>query len=318
MKVLAGIPSTVVDGYTYMGNYEFLGEGNETIGLNDYLLNKRVFESNANNSLSAFKAYLKNNEGVSDGSPIYISVDGRILEERILLDEDATTEPEPTEGVDDLRVKRTIKAGEWSTLALPFFMNEGQLKEAFGDDVQLAEFEKYEMSDDKTAITVFFKEVNLAEDGLTPRIPYIIKTSKDISEFTLSAALEPWGSFAHYEYEDPDTQEHTYGFFVGTYRAGTTVPENCLFLSDNSFWYSTGQTVMKGFRAFFDFKDILLSQDEAPSRIKMSVAHESSGVTYIETDSLPNVILFDLQGRQVTNPTRGLYIRNGKKVWLKN
>lgn len=47
--------------------------------------------------------------------------------------------PEAAEGV-NVRVKRTIKANEWSTLVLPFAMTAEQVKSAFGNDVQLADF----------------------------------------------------------------------------------------------------------------------------------------------------------------------------------
>ena len=58
---------------------------------------------------------------------------------RIVLDELSTTAPEDASGV-DVRVKRTIKAGDWNTICLPFAMTEEQCKAAFGDDVELADF----------------------------------------------------------------------------------------------------------------------------------------------------------------------------------
>ena len=55
---------------------------------------------------------------------------------RTVLDENSTTAPESQTNV-DVRVKRTIRANEWSTICLPFAMTETQVKTAFGEDVKI-------------------------------------------------------------------------------------------------------------------------------------------------------------------------------------
>ena len=42
----------------------------------------------------------------------------------------------------------------------------------------------------------------------------------------------------------------------------------------------------------------------------------TTGITTIETTTDSNAI-YDLQGRRVTNPAKGIYIVNGKKVIIK-
>ena len=72
---------------------------------------------------------------------------GEPADTRTVLDETSTTAPEAATGV-DVRVKRTIKAGEWSTICLPFAMTEAQCKAAFGSDVQIGDFTGYEATED--------------------------------------------------------------------------------------------------------------------------------------------------------------------------
>ena len=41
------------------------------------------------------------------------------------------------------------------------------------------------------------------------------------------------------------------------------------------------------------------------------------GISLSETDKKTSSTLYDLQGRQVVLPTKGIYIRNGKKIIVK-
>ena len=176
---------------------------------------------------------------------------------RVVLNETSTTAPVAATNV-NVRVKRTIYANEWSTICLPFDMTEAQVKAAFGDDVQLAEFMGYEVCDGGLQIKVIFDDVMLAEDGLMANHPYIIKVSSNIKAFTVDGVtIIPDEDHAVAEFDNGKSgnHRHVYGTFKGTYHAGTTVPNNCLFLKDNKFWYSTGLTDMMAFRAYFVFED---------------------------------------------------------------
>ena len=85
-----------------------------------------------------------------------------IVDNLITLSELSTDFPEPNEGV-GVKVIRTIKADEWSTICLPFDMNESQVKAAFGCDVQLGDFTGYTAtveSNATTSIAVHFSSVS--------------------------------------------------------------------------------------------------------------------------------------------------------------
>lgn len=237
---------------------------------------------------------------------------------RTLLDETSTTVPAAATNV-NVRVKRTIKANEWSTLVLPFDMTEAQVKTAFGNDVQLAEYIEHEMNSTKTQLTVTFDDALLAQDGLMANNPYVIKTSKDITEFTVDGvtiAPDEDGAIAEFTNGRSGSRKEVYGTFKGTYHAQTVVPANCLFLSENQFWYSKGLTKMKAFRAYLDLVDVLASVENAGARITMNFGGETTGIGNVNANENDNRY-FDLQGRRVLKPGKGLYIRNGKKEVIK-
>ncbi len=236
----------------------------------------------------------------------------------VVLDENSTTVPKAAQNV-NVTVKRTIESGQWSTLCLPFDMTESQVYEVFGSDVQLAEYIEHEMNEEATSLTVSFDDANLAEDGLMANTPYIIKVSANISEFTVngvSLVPDEDGAFAEYNNGRSGSRKEVYGTFRGTYHAQTIVPIYSLFLNDNKFWYSTGQTKMKAFRAYFDFKDVLAGvKNEA--NVKMSFNNDTTTWVY-DLEHLRESSVYDIAGRKMGTPKqRGVYIVDGKKVAVK-
>lgn len=236
----------------------------------------------------------------------------------VTLDENSTTLPEASDGETEIKVKRTLKANQWNSVCFPFAMTEAQVYEAFGEDVQVAEFIEYESTDDLTSINVIFDEALLAEDGLMANYPYIIKTSKNITEFMVTSVIEPDEENAVAEFSNgrAGSRKEVYGTFYGTLKAGGKVPANCLFLNGGDFWYSTGQSNIKAFRGYFEFVDVLASLETADSNVKMVFRGETTGIKDVTVETA-NDDMYDLQGRRIVNPDKGVYIKNGKKVVIK-
>ena len=217
------------------------------------------------------------------------------------IDEMATTLPESQDNVSYVMVKRSITANQWNTICLPFSMTSQQVKNSFGDQVQLANFTGYDYQNGN--ITVNFETV----DHMEANHPYIIKLPTAISSFNVS------GNMSIAPSSTPMTSG-TSGRMVGTYVANTTIAKNLLFLSDNMFWYSVGKTKMKALRAWFDFDDVLPSVDGAATRIVLSVDGETTGIDRV-IDIAGNGEVYDLQGRKVKRPARqGIYISGGRKI----
>lgn len=221
----------------------------------------------------------------------------------VVLDETSTTAPEAAAGV-NVRVKRTIKADEWSTICLPFAMTTEQVKAAFGDDVRLGDFQGCEENGEK--VNVKFAEATAIEANH----PYIIKVSTPVSEFTVDGVdISPE--------DEPmikkDKYKSKYNSFIGNYVNGTKVDDYGLYLMGGKFWYSKGNVNVKAFRGYFVFDTIDVDYDTARMDITFddatgirNIGHAADAEKY-----------YDLSGRVVSKPGKGIYVRNGQKMVVK-
>ena len=238
---------------------------------------------------------------------------------RIILDENSTTLPDAADGV-NVRVRRTINANEWSTICLPFAMSETQVKAAFGSDVQLAGFNDYEIEED-TDNNVVGIAVNFVDaTAIEANHPYIINVSKAITEIEVDGVdIDAQDAVVDFDTSRRKNQPRQ---FVGVYTAGTTLEWGSLFLSGNQFWYSVGNTKIKAFRAYFNFYDLLSDFESNYEARSIRMCFEDKTTTGIKSMDIEHSTFstehyFDLQGRRVVKPGKGLYIKNGKKKVVK-
>lgn len=238
---------------------------------------------------------------------------GAPADTRIVFDETSNslpTLPTPATNV-DVRVKRTIKANEWSTICLPFAMTGTQVKGAFGEDVQLAELKSWEEVDDDV-IEVTFSDVAAIEANT----PYVFKVSKEITEFTVDGVdVDP-------EDEPAVTMgkmsRGTFASFTGSY-VPVYIDEECLFLSDNKFWYSTGKTRMKGYRAYFYFQTVVSDYSGSEAKVRFFIDGTATNIEGISS-SMPSDAVYNISGVRMNSKKalpKGLYIVDGKKVIIK-
>lgn len=250
----------------------------------------------------------------------------KVVENIVTLDENSTTVPEAAENV-KVKVLRTIKAGNWGTICLPFAMTGDQVKDAFGE-VELADFAGYEKEEnadgDIVGINVKFNSVD-ATAGLQANHPCIIKVGETVNEFSVDGVtIEP---------EDEPTvaavkrTKKQWSELIGTYVANTVVGNAeedswMLYLANNKFYYSKGTAKMKAFRAYFDFYDVLADFENA-AKIGFYVDGEATSIDGIGTQRVVEGV-YDLSGRKIqlengdlNKLQKGVYIINGKKVTIK-
>lgn len=234
------------------------------------------------------------------------------VSDAIDLFDTATEAPVAAEDV-NVVVHRTFKGGEWSTICLPFDMDADQIKEAFGS-AEVAEFtgidtELSEENDEYAeSIDVEFSSVSAIEANH----PYLIKVESDIEQFRVDGVTI-----------DPDDEleiqvgpRRQPSYFTGTYTV-TTIPAESLFLSNNKFYYSVGNTTIKGFRGYFTLFDLLYSYVTGTEvKVNMTV----DGTTAISNIDLTksNNNIFNVNGIKMGNDmnrlNKGIYIVNGKKI----
>ena len=265
----------------------------------------------------------QSNEIVGSGDdPFLLLVPGPMI-----LNETDTQAPAAKTGVDVI-VKRTINAGEWGTICLPFAIPASSMSQAFGTQVQLGNFTGCDVTyeaDGETVkqITVKFETATAIEANH----PYIIKVEDDVTEITVDNVDIIALGADEVASVDCDEQKvkvgskwyYFYNSFIGNYENGFVVENQKLFLSGGKFWYSTGKTPMMAFRAYFDFVDVLPEMDGSGARIIMEFDDETTtGVSDVR-GKMSDVRgdFYDLQGRRVTQPQRGLFIVNGEKVVIK-
>ena len=253
--------------------------------------------------------------------------DIEIAENRVLLDELSTTMPEAAEGV-NVRVNRTLAANVWNTLVLPFDMTAEQVKAAFGNDVQLADFTGVDTEADAdeniVGMTVNFQAITAIEANH----PCLIKVSEAMNSFTVDgvdveAEDEPSVDRDEIVVKVGGKKYYYYNSFVGTYVENTEVPELSLFLNGNKFWYSTGATKMKAFRAYFSFYDVLTEVLEAESKIRFVVDDEVTSIDGIPSAADKMGAVYNLNGQligfdiDVNSLPAGIYVKDGQKIVVK-
>ena len=150
-----------------------------------------------------------------------------------------------------------------------------------------------------------------------------IKTSENISEFTVEAVdIEPEDEPVNAAVKRTRKQ---WSEMIGTYVANTVEPEQCLFISENKFCYSTGSAMMKAFRGYFDFYDVLTDVENPQAKISFSFVDSSvdsiKGTAAGYNRSEDEVYTIDgvLVGKGISTKQlpKGVYIIKGKKLVIK-
>jgi hypothetical protein len=246
---------------------------------------------------------------------------------RLKFNESSSSLPKYTAGEKaNVTMMRTIKAGQWSTIVLPFTLTKAKAEAAFGSDVQLAEFSgfdtEYTDENDVTpdAIKIHFTKFTMtAQKGMTGGKLFLIRTSGDVEQFTaddvkLAAAVT--------EVEKSDEFDVS-GKFTGSL-VKTVVPEDGLFISDNKFWYSVGKTNIKAFRGWFELGAVLDKEtDFGAKKVTFDIDGDATRIEGLSRDGMEDGAVYTLGGQLVGKDVRidqlpkGVYIINGKKRVVK-
>ena len=266
---------------------------------------------------------------ILDNSSFNINV---VEYERRVIDENDTDFAVASVWKEDIEVKRSIKAGIWSTLCLPFPMTTAQVKEVFGENVQLAQFKdnttEYKQRElangtirEDTVLVINFESCNLAE-GIIANHPYIIKSENSFESFNLdNVIVEPDEDEALIDYWP---QRRVWGGSMWGILSKRVIPNHALFISDNKL-YSSNNTTMKAFRCWLEVAG-WESDNASVSSIAFSVDGETTGIEGLTVNgkeivdgkvyTLSGACLGNAQDLQGKLP-RGIYIVNNKKVIVK-
>lgn len=235
--------------------------------------------------------------------------------ENVTLDETATSTIE-AKALANVTLKRTMKAGVWNTICLPFNVTAEQAKTAFGEGVMIAQLNK-----NSSGNKLSFSSV----DAIEASTPYLIKP-------TIAAPADG------YKFEGVTINDDgkgnvapkfvkTYGSlaFVGIYNT-VDVTKNVTEVLNNNYYAAflgANNTIfkakkdgtMKGFRAYF-----AIPNNVATSALRVMVNGTTTSIKNINSEVVEsNAPVYNLQGQRVdgNNLTPGIYVKAGKKFVVK-
>lgn len=203
------------------------------------------------------------------------------------------------------RLIRTLKADKHNTLVLPFVLTAAQAEQVFGPGSVLEQ------------ITDYDGEAGLLNtetlSSTTAHVPFLLvpTTLSSDNTYDFSGILTTNGT--------PVAATFTGGTMTGSYAAATTVSRSTMagrenyVISDGAFYLVGDESgTMKGTRAYLTLE----TPSGSEAKLVVHFEGEATGIQTVTTDEAQGLI-YDLSGRLVSTPTKGMYIVNGQKVLCK-
>ena len=243
------------------------------------------------------------NEGGVDGSVWRMGDDHPVLYgNQIAMREDCTNRI--VEGEFDVKLYRTLKADKWNTFVVPFDLSTDELKAAFGDGVEVAEYS--ETADAQNAENSIVSFNSMATPEITANVPVMLKSANSgVFSFTgrtVKAGEVKVAGNANFD-------------FVGSYNKETVVPENDYYLSDNKIFKSLGYgSTISATRAYIKTKDGLNARIAS-----FFIDGEGQTTGIVNAKKVDTKDYYNLNGQRVDKAQmrKGLYIRDGRKMVVK-
>lgn len=199
----------------------------------------------------------------------------------------------------DVTLTRTLQAGSYNTFAVPFSMTIPS-----GWTVKKLSSASFS----EGLLTLNFANASSIEAGK----PYLVKVAAntDLSTAPFTGAIVS---------KDAQPFTSTDVDFIPTLGA-TTIPDgdtkSVLLMTSGNMLKSPSELPanIKGFRAYFQLKGDAVNA--ASFNLDLGEG-ETTGLNLTPSLSQGEGACFDLQGRRVAQPKKGLYIQNGKKLIIK-
>lgn len=209
----------------------------------------------------------------------------------VALDETADNTIEAK--VANVTLNRTLKAGKWNTLVLPFAVSADEVKTTFGEGVSIATY-----SNDEGVVINFATTTDIMAN-----VPVLIKPTKinENNVYTFNGVTLVKGN---------PVVTGTMFDYVGCY-APCNLATNDYMLSNNQ-WWKNGETSgykVKGFRAYVQSKN-----PEAAKQLTLVIDGQTTGLKLNTITGNIEGETYNMAGQRVANGYKGLVIKNGKKV----
>ena len=208
-------------------------------------------------------------------------------------------------------LKRTIKTGVWNSFCAPFAIADPA--SVFGEDVQVKQLTNATLNGG--TLTLTFSDAA----SIAAATPYLIKLKDGASDVNLEADGKEFAGVTQ-NYTPVNVEFNNISFKPTLVPAAisdqsTEANKTILFLNAAGAltWPKSAGTI-KAFRAYFD-----LNGTAGAREFVLDLGDgETTSIQLVENTDLTNgTNIYDLQGRKVAQPTKGLYIQDGKKIIIK-
>ena len=206
-----------------------------------------------------------------------------------------------------VELTRSLVEGTWNTICLPFALTSDQATQLFGSGYKVAAF---------TGVNneiMQFTTLN-SNDVFEAGVPYLVNPTADLSNSSPVVLID-----VDLTAKNGSTVTYDGYSFVGTL-VKKTFTENLDYTrfvaSGNELKKPISGSTLKALRAYF----ILPASFDPNHAPKLSIDGEGEATEIISLDNervIMDNVYYDLSGRRVMNPTKGLYIVNGRKVIIK-
>ena len=203
-----------------------------------------------------------------------------------------------------VELTRSFVKDTWNTVCLPFALTSAQATLLFGEGYLLAEFTSVSGSTMKFTTT----------DDFDAGVPYLVKPTINVSNASPVVLVDV-------DITAKTPQTVTYGdySFVGTFTGKTFSGSECavsrFVATENKLKTPTDGSTMKALRAYFTVPSTSPARSFTIDGFEDDTTTSISEETMVKGETSPNKI-YNLAGQRVAQPTKGLYIVNGKKVVL--
>ncbi|MDO4819497.1 MAG: hypothetical protein Q3994_03860 [Prevotella sp.] len=217
--------------------------------------------------------------------------------------------------------KRTMQAGVWNTICLPWDATPEQLRQLFGDDVEIQKFVSVDQvtEDNVKVLRLNYETINIDGGEFEAGVPYMIKPSKNIPADGILVEGR-----VHFTAPQAGSVTHEYKGDLFTFKALYSPVE--LEAGNKNVWFFTASGMktpgttssIRPFRAYIEASKALVVD-----AMKMNLSNGTTGVETIKFDvnKGSNSKIYSLDGREIgktfNSLQKGVYINKGKKILVK-
>jgi len=197
----------------------------------------------------------------------------------------------------DVNLTRTIGAGKWNTLVLPFNMTAAQVQSTFGKNAKIA------VLTGGTSEEVAFTTAS----EITANTPCMVYLDRDFTNATINGVT--------FAMEKPAKSVGDW-YFIGSYEPENAIPVDAYFVANNEWMKAQDDTnKFLGTRAFLTYDGV--SAARISFKLDSNIVTGISSIENGEVSTDNDAPAYNLAGQKVGKEYKGIVIKNGKKVVVK-